>query len=53
MDWKKHTIAYVKDERSNLMVMTIILKIIVKFEVLSLDQSFQSICFGHVFLKTC
>ncbi len=42
-----------KDERSNLMVITIVLKSIVKFEVLGLDQSFQSTCFGHVFLKTC
>ncbi len=53
MDWKKKTIADVKDERSNLMVITIVLKSIIKFEVLGLDQSFQGTCFGHGFLKTC
>jgi len=45
----KKIMAYVKDERSNLTIMTIALKsIIVKCEVLSLDESFQGICVGHV-----
>jgi hypothetical protein len=46
--------AYVKDEGSNLNVMIIALRSIVRCEVLGLDESFQnSICFGHVFFKTC
>jgi hypothetical protein len=46
MDWKKN-IAYMKNERSNnLNTMTIVLKFI-KFEVLGLDEIFQSIYFGH------
>jgi hypothetical protein len=32
--------------------MTIALKSIVKSKVLSLDESFQSTCLGHVFSKT-
>jgi hypothetical protein len=49
---RRQIIAYVKDEGSNLNVMIIALKSIVKCEVLSLDESFEdSICFGHVFLR--
>jgi hypothetical protein len=48
---KRKIIAYVKDEGSNLNVMIIALRSIVKCEVLGLDESFQdSLCFGHVFL---
>jgi hypothetical protein len=50
---KKKPIAYLKDERLNLMVMTIALKSIVKFEVLGFGKSFQGTCFGHAFKKTC
>jgi len=39
----------VKDERSNLIVMTIVLKSIVKCEILGLDESFQSTWFGYAF----
>jgi hypothetical protein len=51
MDWEK--ITYVKDEGSNLTILTITLKWIVKCEILSLDESFQGICFGHSFFKAC
>ncbi len=40
-----------KDEVSNLTIMTIALKSIVKCEVLSLDESFQGTCLDHVFSK--
>jgi hypothetical protein len=44
----KKIMAYVKNKRSNLTIMTIALKsIIVKCEVFSLDESFQGICVGH------
>ncbi len=33
--------------------MTISLKSIMRCEILGLDESFQSICFSHVFFKTC
>ncbi len=46
-------IVYVKDEGSNLKIMTIVLKFVVKCEVLGLDKSFQVSCFGHVFSKAC
>jgi ABC-type multidrug transport system ATPase subunit len=47
---KKKIVAYVKNERSNL---KIAFKLIVKCEVLSLDESFQGTCFGHAFFKAC
>jgi hypothetical protein len=43
----------VKDEGSNLTTMTITFKLIVKCEILGLDESFQCTCFGHVFSKVC
>ncbi len=46
-------ITYVKDEGSYLYFMTIVLKFVVKCEVLGLDESFQSSCFGHVLSKAC
>jgi hypothetical protein len=33
--------------------MTIVLKYVIKCEVLGLDESFQGSCFGHIFSKTC
>jgi hypothetical protein len=48
---EKKIIAYVKDEGSNLTIMIIALKSIVKCEVLSLDESFQGMCLDHVFSK--
>ncbi len=49
---RKKIIARVKDERSNLNVMTTTLKSIVKCEILGLDESFHGTCFGHVLSKT-
>jgi hypothetical protein len=49
--WRKKIIAYVKDERSNLITMTITLKSIIKCEVIDLNENFQDTCFGHVFLR--
>jgi hypothetical protein len=46
---RKKIITYVKDEGSNLTTMTTALKSIVRCEILGLDESFQSTCFGHVF----
>jgi hypothetical protein len=40
----------VKDEESNL---NVALKLIVKFEIPSLDESFQGTYFGHAFSKAC
>jgi hypothetical protein len=51
---KRKIIAYVKDEGSNLNVMIITLRSIVRCEILGLNENLQdSICFGHIFLKTC
>jgi hypothetical protein len=50
---RKKIIAYVKDERSNLITMTTTLKSVMKCEISSLNESFQGTSFGHVFLKTC
>ncbi len=50
---RKKFIAYVKDERSNLITIITTLKQIVKCEVLSLDESFQGIFFGHISSKAC
>jgi hypothetical protein len=33
--------------------MTIVVKFVVKYKVLGLDESFQGSCFGHVFSKAC
>ncbi len=33
--------------------MTVVLKFVVKCEVLSIDESFQGACFGHAFSKAC
>ncbi len=46
-------ITYVKDEGSNLNIMTIVLKSIVKCEVFGLDENLQGACFGHAFSKAC
>jgi hypothetical protein len=46
-------IAYVNDEGSNLNTVTIVLKFVVKYEILGLNESFQGSYFGHVFSKAC
>ncbi len=50
---KKKIIAYVKDEGFNLNAMIIALKLDVSCKSLSLEESFQGTCFGHVFSKAC
>ncbi len=50
---RKIIFAYVKDEGSNMNVMTIILKFIMSHECLGLEESFQGSYFGHGFSKTC
>ncbi len=46
---RKKIITYVKYKRSNLNIMTIVLKSIVRCQLLSLDEGFQGSFFGHVF----
>ncbi len=48
---KKKIILYVKDEGSNLNTMIIALKIVVSYDILSLEETYQGTCFGHAFLK--
>ncbi len=50
---RKKKIVYVKDAGSNLNIMTTTLKSIVSFDMLSLEENFQGICFGHAFSKAC
>ncbi len=53
MVWEAKSCAYVKDVESNLNIMTIALKFIIKNKALNLDEKFQNTCFGHVFIKAC
>ncbi len=48
---RKKLITYVKDEGSNLNAM--IFAFVINFETLNLQESFNGICFGHVFPKAC
>jgi hypothetical protein len=50
---RKKTIAYVRDEGSNLNTMTITLKLIISCDMLGLEESFPCTCFGHAFSKAC
>jgi hypothetical protein len=51
---RKKIISYVKNKWSNLNAMiVIILKSIVKCQVLPINEHFQGICFGHGFSKAC
>ncbi len=52
-DLRKKIIAYANDEGANLNAMTIVLKSIVNWEVLGMEENFQGICFGHAFFKVC
>ncbi len=49
---KNKIISYIENEGSNLNTMIIILKYVVKCEVLGLDESFEGSCFCHIFSKT-
>jgi len=40
MHWEKKNIAYVKDEESNMNIMTIALKSIISCDMFSLEESF-------------
>jgi len=33
--------------------MTIVLKAVVSYDILSLEESYQGTCFGHAFSKAC
>jgi len=50
---RKNIITYVKDEGSNINVMTTALKVVVNCESFGLEESFQGTCFGHAFSKAC
>jgi len=50
---RKKIIVYVKNEGSNLNVVTIALKDVVNYESFGLEKSFHGTCFGHVFSKAC
>jgi hypothetical protein len=50
---RRKIIVYVKDEGSNLNSMTTTLKSIISCDMLGLEESFQSNCFGHAFSKAC
>ncbi len=50
---KKKIIFYVKNEGSNLNVVTIALKAIVNYKSFGLEKGFHGICFGHAFSKAC
>ncbi len=49
----KKIIVYVKDERFNLNIMTFAWKIVISWDSLGLEESYQGICFGHAFSKAC
>jgi hypothetical protein len=50
--FRKKILTYVKDEMSNINVMIRVIKLWV-MSVWVLEESFQSICFGHAFSKPC
>jgi hypothetical protein len=50
---RKKIIVYVKDEGSNLDVMTNVLKVVVNYEYFGLEENFQGTYFGHAFSKAC
>ncbi len=52
-DLRKKIIIYVKDEGTNLNIMTTALKSIVSYDILSLIESFQGSSFGHALFKAC
>lgn len=45
--------AYIKNEGVNLDAMTTLLKIVVSFKSLGLEEPLQGTCFGHALLKAC
>lgn len=50
---RKKIPTYVKNKGFDLNIMITTLKLIASCEILGLEKSFERICFGHAFLKTC
>jgi hypothetical protein len=50
---RKKIPTYVKNKGFDLNIMITTLKLIASCEILDLEKSFERICFGHAFLKTC
>jgi len=46
-------ITYIKDKGSNFNSMISVLKFVMKYQVLGLEENFQRTCFGHVFFNVC
>ncbi len=46
-------ICYVKNEGTNLLILTNVLKQIVNYEKLEMFAPFEGVCFGHALSKTC
>jgi hypothetical protein len=44
---KIKVLAYIKNEGANLVAMTTLLKIVVRFKSLGLEEPLQGTCFGH------
>jgi len=46
-------ICYVKDESTNMSIMTNLLKQVVSYETLEILAPFEGVCFGHALFKAC
>jgi len=46
-------LAYVKDGGFNFNNMIIVLKLVVNYEALGIEENYQRTCFGHAFFKAC
>jgi len=51
--WVIWTIAFVKNEGTNLNAMISALMYDVSYDIMVLEESFNGSCFGHVFSKAC
>jgi hypothetical protein len=49
----KTKLAYVKDGGFNFNNMIIVLKLVVNYKALGIEENYQGACFGHAFFKTC
>ncbi len=50
---RKKILAYVKGEGFSLNTMIVTLKLVVRWEVLGLEENFKGIYFGHALSKAC
>jgi hypothetical protein len=50
---KNKIIAYVKDEGSNFNIVIVVLKFVIKCEILNLNEILQGSCSSHAFTKAC